>query len=150
MLTKRILLIDDDDDDRLLFCEALVDIAPQFSCDTAVSGNAALNVLHNREIALPDLILLDVNMPGLNGWECLTVLKSQDVFKDIPVIMYSTSYSPDDIRKAIRFGAVCFYTKPGDYNEFKKSLTQVVDHLSDGTLHMLAYSSPSFTGAPIL
>jgi len=147
MPTKKMFLIDDDEDDRLLFCEALADIAPQFTCYTAVSATAALNKLHGNDVDLPDLILLDVNMPTVNGWECLSILKSKATLKDIPVIMYSTSSSPDDIEKALRWGALCFFTKPYDFHDLKSSLALVVSHLMDDTLDALADSSPSFAGA---
>src|SRR5688572_31751202 len=96
----KILLIDDDSDDRLLFYEAVQEVSPDTACITEQDGRKALADLNNTSIDLPDVIFVDVNMPYLNGWECLDRIKSAQIAKEIPVIMFSTSSAEKDVARA--------------------------------------------------
>ena len=89
---KKFLIVDDDSDDRDFFCEALGEVMPDSGCYTAINGRRALKALENKEIDLPDLIFLDINMPVMNGWQLLTKLKETESYGTIPVIIYSTSH----------------------------------------------------------
>ncbi len=71
-MTKRFLLADDDTDDRELFREALAKIDSPIICYCASDGKEVLAKLNNKDFLLPDIIFLNVNMLGMNGWECLT------------------------------------------------------------------------------
>ena len=75
----------------------------------------------------PDLILLDLNMPRKNGQEVLAEIKSDDALKSIPVIIFTTSKSSDDIEKAYGLHANCYISKPVDFDEF----TNVVQTIQD-------------------
>lgn len=99
-MAKKILLIDDDPDDRDLFCEAIEEIALEIVCNTAPNGQKALANLNDKEIEKPDIIFLDVNMPVMNGWQCISLLQKEEAYKNIPVIMYSTSSHPEDNSKS--------------------------------------------------
>lgn len=136
-MVKKILLIDDDADDRELFCDALSEIDPQIICYTATGGYKALEKLDHQEIIIPDIIFIDINMPGMNGWQCISVLKEQESYKHIPMIMYSTTSHTEDIEKAQSMGALCFFTKPSNFKELKKSMELVVSHLNSGSLSSL-------------
>lgn len=129
------LLADDDADDKTLFCEALAEINPGIICHTAGDGMEALAILSKEQIKKPDIIFLDINMPVMDGWQCLGRLKEDDEHKDIPVIMYSTSSYQRDIDLALESGAFCFFTKPSDYRELRQILrliaTTPVGSLSD-------------------
>lgn len=129
MTLKRILLIDDDGDDRDLFCEALKAVAPDFTCYTAINGRIALSALETGEFEIPDLIFLDINMPVMNGWQVLSALRAQERYRNIPVVIYSTSTYREDIEMAIKYGALCFFTKPYGLTELKKSLEWVTAYL---------------------
>jgi len=107
-MIKRLLLIDDDADDRYLFKKALDELRLAINFFFATDGESALETLNS--IPLPDLIFLDVNLPRLNGIQCLEKIKQQQ--PEIPVIMYSTSFTESDRRKAKLLGAVHFLTKP--------------------------------------
>src|SRR4051812_33874815 len=122
MTPKRILLIDNDRDDRELFCEALNAIAPDFVCYTAVNGREALSALDTKKFETPDLIFLDINMPVMTGWQVLSTLKAQESYKNIPVIMYSTSLYREEVLMAEQYGALCFFTKPYGLTELKRTL----------------------------
>lgn len=117
-----ILLIDDDQDDTDLFVEALAEINPAITCYHAIDGRQALDKLLTKQIRRPDIIFLDINMPGMNGWQCLKSLKGQELLQQIPVIMYSTSSAQRDRDIATDLGALGFLTKPTDYRDLKKAL----------------------------
>lgn len=116
------LLADDDADDKTLFCEALAEIDPSIVCHTASDGKEALAILSANQIKKPSIIFLDINMPVMDGWQCLGRLKEHKEHSDIPVIMYSTSSYQRDIELALESGAFCFFTKPSDYRELRKIL----------------------------
>lgn len=116
------LLADDDADDKTLFCEALSEINPAIVCHTAGDGKEALAILSKQQVKRPDIIFLDINMPVMDGWQCLGKLKGDVRHKDIPVIMYSTSSYQRDIDLALENGAFCFFTKPSDYRELRRIL----------------------------
>lgn len=129
------LLADDDADDKTLFCEALSEIDPGIVCHTASDGKEALEILSENQIKKPNIIFLDINMPVMDGWQCLGKIKESANHKDIPVIMYSTSSYQRDIELALENGAICFFTKPSDYRELRNILRKIastpVDTLSD-------------------
>ena len=76
---------------------------------------------------LPDLILLDINLPKLNGHEVLEQLKQNEHFKHVPVIILSTSSSEMDILKSYKNHANCFITKPVEIDEFVKAIESIED-----------------------
>ena len=127
---KKILIVDDDNDDSSLFCEALKEVGPTAICYIAEDGNDALEKLNNLEIDFPDIIFLDLNMPVMDGWECLNRLKSMDKFKDIPVIIHTTSAQKLHKKQALSMGALCFVTKLYDFKKLKSMLSIVIDKLS--------------------
>jgi len=143
-MTKKILLIEDDADDRQLFCEAMELVAPEVYCYTASSGKEALTKLNNQELETPDMVFLDVNLPIMNGWQFLSLFEQHEGYKNIPVIVYSTSSHIQEIVKAQQMGALCFFTKPNDFNQLKNSLRTVVTHLQANSLASLIASSPLF------
>src|SRR5689334_21264234 len=114
------LLADDDVDDIELFCEALQTVDPSVECVCVQNGREALEMINsllpNNQ---PQLIFLDINMPVMNGWDCLRHLKNNPSLKDIPVLIYSTTSREKDINYALDLGALCFFTKPKDYQELK-------------------------------
>jgi CheY-like chemotaxis protein len=122
------LLADDDADDKSLFCEALAEINPRILCHTAADGKEALAILSETQARKPDIIFLDINMPIMDGWQCLGKLKEDTQHKDIPVIMYSTSSYQRDIDLALQNGAFCFFTKPSDYRELRSILRLIATH----------------------
>lgn len=113
---KSILLVDDDSDDHLLFKDALEAADRNVSCMTAVNGNDALQKLESLQGNFPDIIIMDVNMPVMNGIECLRELTASHILKAIPVIMYSTSCSRECENDCIASGAVAYMEKPSDYS----------------------------------
>ena len=118
----------------MLFCEALASAAPAMDCDTVISGFKLFDVLSTTR---PDIIFLDINMPIMDGWECLKKLKSDSSYHDIPVIMYSTSSAKRDIDMAYNLGARLFMTKPEDFRELTAVLGTIALELPELSLSRL-------------
>jgi CheY-like chemotaxis protein len=116
---KRILFADDDQDDVDMFSEALTSVEPSVFCEFAKHGKDALNILTTPSNPKPDVIFLDLNMPVMDGWECLQILKKNALLKNIPVVIYSTSTYEVDKEKAFRLGAFCFISKPHRFTILK-------------------------------
>lgn len=121
-MEKIFLLADDDADDTELFCDALEAIDPSIICYCATDGKNVLEILQNATFKKPQIIFLDINMPGMNGWECLKQLKDSEASKHIPVLMYSTSIHQKEADYALDMGALCFFTKPTYFHELKEIL----------------------------
>lgn len=115
-------LADDDEDDRMLFQEALAEVDKEIRCIMVRNGREALDVLQNEMLLLPDYIFLDLNMPMLNGLQCLAELKQIELLRHIPVIMYSTSSDKDSREESKRLGAVDFFVKPSNFTGLKNYL----------------------------
>jgi len=97
---KKILLVDDDADDLELFSEAVGEVDGSVFCDCASDGNEVLEQLKEQGIGAPDVIFLDLNMPAMSGWQFLERVKGNELLRDIPVIIYSTSSQRNDILHA--------------------------------------------------
>lgn len=126
------MFVDDDTDDQELFCEALADVDPTVTAVTASSAKAAMEHL-TKATSLPDVIFLDINMPVVNGWDCLVMLKSDARLRAVPVIMYSTSNHAQDREKANALGALGCITKPSDYQILKENLLRTLAFLRTGS-----------------
>lgn len=126
-MSKRILLIDDDIDDADLFKEALAEV-DQASDFYHFDGCDALLSLIEKRIPLPDLIFLDINMPSLSGWKCLSSIQAEDSLRRVPIIMYTTSAQVREKQMAKELGASGFITKPSDFKLLKHILMLVTAH----------------------
>jgi CheY-like chemotaxis protein len=120
-----ILYAEDDPEDVEVFCEAVKAIDASIACIVARDGNEALEVLENS-IILPDYIFLDVNMPMLNGRECLLRIRGSKTYAAIPVIMYTTSTRVGDIRDFKALGANDYVIKPNSFAEVLNYLSRVL------------------------
>lgn len=109
---KICLLIDDDRDDQEIFTLALEKVDPAFRCVIANNGYEGLKYLTNKNNPLPRYIFLDLNMPLMNGKECLIEIKKLSFLRSVPVIIYSTSSLQDDVVQTRKLGAADFITKP--------------------------------------
>lgn len=115
----KILMVDDDPEDRYIFQHSMESIEQSDIVTFAENGEAALDMLieNFHSSKLPRLIILDLNMPRLNGTETLRALKEDHRFKNIPVIIYSTSINPFDKEGCMQLGANTFVTKPVSLQE---------------------------------
>ena len=122
--TIQVLLTDDDIDDLMLFEEAIKEVSLPIEFSSAESGNELLRLLKGNYH--PNLIFLDLNMPGKNGKDCLKELRSNPDSKNIPVIMYSTSSNKEDIETCYRRGANLYVIKPHLFSDIVKTLKQIL------------------------
>ena len=121
-----ILLADDDEDDRLLFTEAFSELKIKTIVHTVNTGIQLMERLKMKNIRLPHLLFLDLNMPRKNGLECLKEIRSDKKLKDISIAIYSTSGTEKDMEETFRNGANVYITKPNDFNILKQILEKVV------------------------
>jgi len=122
VLIQSLLLVDDDQDDQQLFIDALGSVDSSVRVNFANDGMEALEKLQNNHPAVPDLILLDLNMPRMNGKQFLQTIKSSERLKDIPVVVYSTSSNENDKRETAILGAADFIVKPLRFLELCDSI----------------------------
>ncbi len=121
-----IFLIDDDIDDQEIFSIALEGTNVETNCVFANDGIIALEKLNNDEALIPDLIFIDMNMPRMNGQQCLVELKKIDRLKSVPVYMYSTSADPQSIAQNKQLGAEDFILKPSDIAQLSSMLGNII------------------------
>jgi DNA-binding response OmpR family regulator len=124
-----LFLIEDDKDDVMLFRDAAYYADPKVRIDHAPSCPVAIEMLEDN-LVLPDMIVLDYNLPGINGKECLKKLRSLAHLKDVPVIFFSTTDNPftkDEMKKS---GAVDFVTKPPRFADLVKFVSNLVKGVS--------------------
>jgi CheY-like chemotaxis protein len=124
---KHVLLIDDDRDDAELFKEALSEVNPGIAFEYYDDSKTGLCTLLEKHTDLPDVIFLDINMPIVSGWECLSQFKSTEHLKEIRVIMFTTSSQERERDIAKQLGADGFITKPSEYKTLKELLSSVVN-----------------------
>lgn len=117
-----ILLVEDDPADAMLIEDALVQRGAARTITQAPDGIAALERLRDPEITHPDLIVLDLNMPRMNGRELLKVLKMDDDLKVIPTVVLTTSGAPDDISDAYQNHSNAYITKPMNLDDFTRAV----------------------------
>jgi CheY-like chemotaxis protein len=117
-----ILLAEDNPGDVRLTREALKDAKLCNKLHVVTDGAAALDFLYQREpylnVARPDLILLDLNLPKKNGREVLAEIKQDEFLRSIPVVILTTSRAEEDILRAYHLHANCYISKPADFEQF--------------------------------
>lgn len=119
-----ILLADDDVDDCKLFKEALEALPKTTALTTVHDGDELMSYLTENTEQLPHVLFLDINMPRKNGFECLSEIKNNKELKDLPVVMYSTSGSKNEINILFNTGADVYIHKPSNFAQ----LVQVIHH----------------------
>lgn len=120
------LIIDDDTDDQEIFSMALQDLTFGTECLFFDDSIKALKELREEDSYLPDCIFLDINMPRMNGVECLAELKKIQKFASVPVCMISTSADPFVVQQTKSLGAVDFLVKPSNVSELSEILERFI------------------------
>jgi CheY-like chemotaxis protein len=137
-----ILMADDDPDDRLLVKEALIDVDfPVANFCYVEDGDALMDYLHGRlnicandKARLPDLILLDLNMPKKDGREALIEIKSNPDLRRIPVVVFTTSTSPQDIKTSYDSGANTYISKSATFDSLVSAMQTIKHYWTDYAL----------------
>lgn len=131
MKSVHILLVEDNEGDILLTTEALGDAKIANDISVVKDGWEAIQFLEKKEnyanVAVPDIILLDVNLPKMNGHEVLKYIKTSDALKQIPVIMLTTSSAEADVMKSYSNHANCYITKPVEVADFLTVVASIED-----------------------
>lgn len=122
---KSCLLIDDDQDDQYVFSIVIEKLNKSIRFDVADDCPEALRKLEAEPAFLPDLIFLDLNLPGINGVDCLIRIKANPRLSHIPVVIYTTSSSKEDLIKTRGLGAVAFITKSYHIKDLTRKLTDL-------------------------
>ena len=129
-----VLVAEDDPDDCLLIKKAVVGINAPYNLFFVSDGIQLLDFLYGRgayhsssKAPKPDLILLDLNMPKLDGRSALSLIKKDEELRNIPVVIFSTSSAPSDMEFTLELGARSFITKPSSFREFKSIVASLAD-----------------------
>lgn len=124
----KVLLIEDDMDDVELLKEAFSDNNVEYEMEVIMEGDRVKPFLQQAEY-IPTIIIMDLNLPKTDGKEILKDVKATDAFKNIPLIVFSTSSSKDDAEYAYSLGANKFITKPTTIAGWNETI-EVIVHLS--------------------
>lgn len=114
----RVLLVDDSPTDRFLAQEAFADQEATVDLTLCESGREALDYMHRHRGQLPDVLLLDINMPGMTGFEVLAEMKQRPQLVHIPVVMLTTSQARTDVEAAYTLQASSYLVKSPDFGAF--------------------------------
>lgn len=125
-----LLLADDDSDDCSFFKDALGELPISATLVTVNDGVELMNFL-SAETNLPDVLFLDLNMPRKSGFECLSEIQLIDKLKDLPVVIFSTSFNLEVVDLLYQNGAHYYIRKPGEYNKLKKAILDAVTLISE-------------------
>jgi CheY-like chemotaxis protein len=124
---KKIMLAEDDEDDKWIFSEIMKGLTADGNIhfNAVDNGVQIMQALENNP-ELPDLVILDQNMPQLNGKETLKLIKKSDRFNHIPVVIYSTYNDSRLSNECFNIGATQIITKPDTYEGFKEMIEMLV------------------------
>ncbi|WP_247236489.1 response regulator [Telluribacter sp. SYSU D00476] len=120
------LLIDDDVEEHDLFTTALHQVNPNLNCVVLDSGIKAVEKLKSEQSLVPGFIFLDLNMPGMDGKQCLVELKTIDRLKEVPIIIYSTSINPLHVSETKELGSAGYVVKPDAFSDLVDTLNKVI------------------------
>ena len=111
-----VFIVDDDPDDRQIVLDAFLKNNADLDYEFINSAEELLTRLYNMETEYPDLLLLDLNMPGILGLQALKEIRANKKFSQIPVVVLTTSTLNTDRKAAYELGASCFLTKPDSFS----------------------------------
>ncbi len=122
---KPVLLVEDDAIDTMTVRRAFKDLKLNNPLAHATNGEEALEYLGNEENPKPCVILLDLNMPRMNGVEFMRAVKADPVLKRIPVVVLTTSRDDRDIIESYKLSAAGYIVKPVDYKKFVEAVRTI-------------------------
>lgn len=113
-MLRRVLYVEDNSD-AIVFFKRVVNKMGNYSLHTVENGDSLVKMVNesaqSKDVS-PEIILLDINLPGMNGFEILKFIRNQSGFKHTPVIMFTSSEDESDIRKSYEYGANAYLVKP--------------------------------------
>lgn len=124
-----VLLVEDNPADLNLIRGYFRDSGFNLTLEHVVDGAEALNYLYQKEkyenVSLPDIIVLDLNLPKIDGMKVLEIIKDDSNLKKIPVIVFGTSSDPTEVKKAYKNYSNCYIVKPIDFIQFENKLRSI-------------------------
>ncbi|WP_282071570.1 response regulator [Polaribacter atrinae] len=133
MNSLSILLVDDDEIERMKFKKVCCDYNCTSIIVEAINGKEALSIL-NKAKYLFNIIILDLHMPEMNGLDFLRNLKSNDKFKNIPIIIMSNSKDDTELKKCYDYGVSGYFTKPVQYSKYSQKVKSVLNYWKENKL----------------
>lgn len=125
----KILFIEDDAIEVMKFNRVLKTLSKNHEIIEANNGLDALEILMIKK-DIPDIIILDLNMPKLNGLEFLAVVKNDDTLKNVPLIILTTSANQRDVAECYKYGIAGYILKPLKYHDYTERIKCLVDYWS--------------------
>jgi CheY-like chemotaxis protein len=140
--TVTMMVVEDSDEDFESLNRTIAQVYPRpLQIQRCIDGDDALDFLsregqyaHLRDVSLPRLVILDLNLPGTDGREVLTAIKTSEILKTIPVIVFSTSSNPKDIQACYQRGSNSYLLKPLRIQDLKDSVRIVLDYWLTATI----------------
>ncbi len=123
---KSVFLFEDDPDDILLFEDALREVDRTAKLTATRDSEVGLHMLHDPAQPLPDVLVLDINMPVLNGLDCLVELRKQERTRKLPVIMLSTNQHHAVMKEAYEKGVNHYIPKPSRFEDLKAAISVII------------------------
>lgn len=127
-----LLLAEDDESDRMVFTEAINELALPVNLKMVNNGTQLLNWLSSEENLIPDMLFLDLNMPQKNGFACLAKIRLMEKVNQVPVVIYSHSFDPEVANLLHRLGAHYYIRKPANFEVLKKVIHQSILQITTG------------------
>ena len=127
---RPILLVEDDSVDVMAVQRALKELHVTNTLVYAANGEEALAYLRGPDNQMPCVILLDLNMPKMNGLEFLRIVKADAALKNIPVVVVTTSGEQQDVATSFEVGAATYILKCSNYGEFREKMVVIKSYLA--------------------
>jgi CheY-like chemotaxis protein len=130
-MARIVLCVDDDPDDRELIRNAIFRIDPSYTVANATNGKEALHYLNRAsESELPCLIILDINMPVMDGKQALIEIKRNEKLSQLPIVVFSTSSHPADLSFCKSYG-VEMVIKPANFRQITYEAERLLQHCAE-------------------
>jgi CheY-like chemotaxis protein len=132
-VSRRLLIVEDNDQDYQAILRSLDRVKAEVAITRCIDGDSALEllrdyVLDKRNDKLPEIILLDLNLPGIDGRDFLAEVKEDEILRVIPVVVMSNSTSPTDVATCYRLGASGYCVKPIDHVRFDQTIAAMHEY----------------------
>jgi CheY-like chemotaxis protein len=121
-MPKNILYVEDNPD-AITFFNRIVNKLGDYHFKTTEDGASAIKLLEEEKDFEPEMILLDINLPGMNGFEILQHVRTKTSYRHIPVIMFTSSDDTSDIERSYEFGANAYLIKPDNLHSLREILS---------------------------
>jgi chemotaxis family two-component system response regulator Rcp1 len=121
--SAQILQVEDSPEDRMMTAEAMLEVSLPADLRCVATVTDALKIFSGSELWRPNLVLLDLSLPGASGFSLLRFIKDQAPLQRLPVIIFSSSTAALDVDQAYRLQANCYVAKPADYDHYLTFMT---------------------------